>query len=143
MSPPKKGKKELTKTQIYSLPSSSLSKAVQLTFYFSKYCLVAAKHASIFLTHLFYVVSNSFGIHPKIIWVSWITRASVLKFQPHSWPSIILKKNPASKKFWSFPPDMIKESFQLPSCNTPYLLGSVFLEADMLIDHPLAIKEGD
>ncbi len=49
----KKGKKKWTKTQIYSLTSSSLSEGVHLTFSFLKYLPFAAKHVSILLTHSF------------------------------------------------------------------------------------------
>ncbi len=50
--PPKKAKKKWTKTQIYSLTSSSLSKAVHWTFSFSKYHPFAAKHAFILSTYI-------------------------------------------------------------------------------------------
>ncbi len=50
--PPGKRKKRM-KTQIYSLTSSSLSEALQLTFPFSNYHPIAAKRASILLTHFF------------------------------------------------------------------------------------------
>ncbi len=48
--PPKKERKKRTKTQIYSLTSSSHSKAVHLTFFFLKLPSFATKHASILLT---------------------------------------------------------------------------------------------
>ncbi len=49
----KKDRKKWTKIQIFSLTTFSLSKAVHLTFSFSKYHLYVAKHAFIFSTHFF------------------------------------------------------------------------------------------
>ncbi len=45
----------MNKTQIYSLISSSLSKAIHLTFFSSKYHPFATKHDSILPTHFFNV----------------------------------------------------------------------------------------
>ncbi len=59
--------------------------AVHLTFSFWTYRPFATKHASILSIHsLMAVLNSSFRMHPKIVWVSWITCVSVSKFQPHS-----------------------------------------------------------
>ncbi len=77
--PPKKKRKKWTKTQIYSLTSPSFSKAIHLTFSFSKYHPSAAKHAFILSTNFFTVVSNSFfGIALRS------SRFPGSKFWPHS-----------------------------------------------------------
>ncbi len=55
--------------------------------------------------------------------------------------SIVPMKNPQLKKFWSFPPDMIKESFQYHL--VIFLTYPHFWRAGMLIGHPSAIKEGN
>ncbi len=72
---------------------------------------------------------------------SVVEHMSLLYKSSRMWPSIVLLKNPPSKNFWSFSLNMIKESFQY---NFVILLTHLcFWRADMLIDHPSAIKEGD
>ncbi len=57
--------------------------AVHLIFSFSKCHPFVAKHASILSIYFFNVsLKHSFGMCPKIIWVSWIIWASASKFQP-------------------------------------------------------------
>ncbi len=55
------------------------------------------------------------------------------------WLSIVLMKNPSLKKFWLFPPDIIKEFFQYHL--VILLTYPCIWRADMLIDHPSGIKE--
>ncbi len=55
--------------------------AVHLTILFPQYHPFADKYISILSTNFLLAVSNSFGISPKIVWVSWIIWASVSKFQ--------------------------------------------------------------
>ncbi len=57
------------------------------------------------------------------------------------WPSIVLIKNPPSKKFWLFLPHMIRESFQYHF--VILLTYSYFWRLDMLVDHPSAIEEAN
>ncbi len=89
---------------------------------------------------------------PEIVWcevyaVQWMLHQFnfvafklLLHKSSRTWLSIILMKNPPAKKFWSFLPDMIKESFQYHFAKLIY---PHFWKVSMLIDHPSAIEEGD
>ncbi len=65
------------------------------------------------------------------------TQATLAPEQPYV-AEHCLDKNPRSKKFWLFLPDMIKESFQ--DHFVILLTYLYFWKADMLIDHPWQVK---
>ncbi len=54
----------------------------------------------------------SLGCTVDALSIQFMVFKQLLRRSSRMWLSIVLTKNPPSEKFWSFPLDMIKESFQ-------------------------------